>query len=78
MKEVEVIGNAATFPEGTILFLNEDQFFRRKHAVKLIGKGKYLVSMPVQFKRGEKFGLDGEINKVMAQVIKQTDKKEAR
>jgi len=69
MKKYRVIANAATFHSGT-LQLTEKQFESRKHALSATKKaGEFQVLGPIQFKRGEEIGFDGEVNKILLQSL---------
>lgn len=59
----------ATFGIGSILQLSDAQAARRCHALRALRKGIYEVHQPVQFKRGEVVGYDGELPKAMAEAI---------
>jgi hypothetical protein len=47
----------------TVLALSEDQVRRRRHQLEALGEGRYRALTLVQFKRGEVFGLEGELPK---------------
>ncbi len=49
--------------------LDEDQARRRIHNLKEVGKGIFEIVNPIQFKVGEKFGYDGEVNARLAQSL---------
>jgi hypothetical protein len=49
--------------------LDENQARRRSNHVKHIEGDLYEVVRPFQFKRGERFGYDGVIPKVLADVV---------
>jgi hypothetical protein len=69
MKKYRVIANAATFHSGT-LQLTEKQFASRKYALSATKKaGEFRILGPVQFKRGEEIGFDGEVNKILLQNL---------
>jgi hypothetical protein len=70
MKKYVVEGRMAEFFAGAVLMLSEDQSRSRIHALKpLKKKGFYEVTAPVQFKRGEEIGFEGEVNKTLLQEI---------
>lgn len=58
----------ATLHSG-VLELTDAQYARRKHALKQIGKSKYEITKPVQFKVGETIGYEGDLPKAMGNVM---------
>lgn len=58
----------ATLHSG-VLELSDAQYARRKHALKQIGKNKYEITKPVQFKVGETIGYEGDMPKAMADMM---------
>lgn len=62
------IAAVLTLHTGT-LELSDAQYARRKHALKKVGKGKYEIVTPVQFKVGEVVGYEGDIPKALATVM---------
>jgi len=71
MKQYFVIALAVNIAGG-ILALNKDQAESRVHCLEDLGDGLYEVRKPVQFKHGEEFGYDGEINKALLQELEET------
>ena len=71
MKQYFVIALAVNIASG-ILALNKDQAASRVHCLEDLGDGLYEVKQPVQFKRGEEFGYDGEVNKALLQDLEET------
>lgn len=71
MKSYEVTSTVAKI-FGGVVELNNDQYKTRAHNLEKIGKGKYKVLSPVQFKRGEQFGYDGEMPKSLAVDLKES------
>lgn len=64
-----VTAAAATFHSG-ILRLSEEQAAARSFGLVPTKKaGEFRIVSPVQFKRGEEIGFDGEINKAMLQDL---------
>ncbi|MDA8122250.1 MAG: hypothetical protein M0Z38_06765 [Deltaproteobacteria bacterium] len=69
MKYFRVIALSAGFSSGR-LSLSADQFASRRHAlVPTKEKGVFRILQPVQFKRGEEIGFDGEVNKILLQDL---------
>lgn len=61
MRTIEVYDRPMNLSSGTVE-LNADQARRRRHAVRAV-EGReniYTVVKPIQFKVGEKFGLEGD------------------
>lgn len=67
MRQYEVIGFAAMIHSGRVA-LDPRQAAARAHAVEAVKgtAGVFEVTAPIQFKRGERFGYDGDIPKAMA------------
>jgi len=63
-----------TIQEGSILNLTKIQVRKRSHALKKTGKN-WLVIAPVQFKRGETIGFEGDLPKNLAHIVERTDGK---
>jgi hypothetical protein len=63
-----LVAASVTLHTGT-LELSDAQYARRKHALKKVGKGKYEILAPVQFKVGEEISYEGEIPKALATVL---------
>ena len=57
-----------------MLALSGEQAKCRAHALKEIKKGVYEVLSPVEFKQGEVFGHDGDLPKVLANLVESTKK----
>jgi len=68
MKQFQVEAVSVTINAG-VLELSLSQAQRRKHLLKLIKDNQYEVLSPVQFKRGEKFGYGGDVNKLLMTEI---------
>lgn len=68
MKEVEAI-DVVTIGVGTVLKLNHEQALPRASFLKDRGDGTFETLGTVQFKRGEKFGLEGVISKAMLESV---------
>ena len=47
-----------------IVELTQKQYQSRQHCLKSLGDNKYEILKPIQFKKGETFGYDGELAKV--------------
>lgn len=58
---------------GGTVELDEDQARRRIHNIVEVDKGVYEIVNPIQFKVGETFGYDGEVNKALAHAIISTE-----
>lgn len=69
MKQYSVEERSVTISSG-ILLLSNDQAEARTTHLENLGDGLYQVNQPVQFKRGEIFGYDGDVNKDILQQIK--------
>lgn len=65
MKQYIVTDTCVNFGIGTILELTERQYEKRKQALKKLFGNKYEVLLPVQFKRGEVVGIEGEPDKYL-------------
>lgn len=68
MKKYMVSGPYARFMSG-VLRLTEEQYRSREHALDPLGDGRYRITAPTGFKRGEVLGFDGEVNKDLLQDI---------
>lgn len=68
MKNVEAI-DVVTLGVGNILKLTEKQAGLRKNFLLDKGEGIFETTGEIQFKRGEKFGLEGPISKAMLEAI---------
>jgi hypothetical protein len=73
MKSFEVVAAFANVNSGRIA-LSRTQYEARRHNLEPAGDGIYKVRSPIQFKRGEIFGYDGEVNKALLQHLEPTDK----
>lgn len=52
-----------------VLVLTQKQASRRGHNLKALGKNRYEIVNPVEFKAGEVIGYEGEIPKALADVL---------
>lgn len=68
MQRYTVTGHSVNIHSG-ILDLAPEQAASRLHSLADLGDGLYEVLSPVQFKRGEEIGYDGEVNKALMQQI---------
>lgn len=68
MKQIEAL-EVVQFGSGVVLQLDEKQAAARAYGLKAKGDGLYETTDAVQFKRGEKFGYDGEPSKAMRTMI---------
>jgi hypothetical protein len=68
MKRYQVSGFIVELHTG-ILELTPEQAASRVGSLADLGEGLYSVLEPVQFKRGEEIGYDGDVNKDMAEKI---------
>lgn len=64
MKKYRVEGISVTVHSG-VISVTEAQAGKRAHALNSLGFGRYEVTAPVGFKRGEEFGFNGQINKAL-------------
>lgn len=71
MQRIIVTGLKAEFYAG-ILELNPAQAASRTDCLDNLGDGLYQIKGPVQFKRGEEIGFDGDINKALFSVLKKS------
>lgn len=67
MKEYKAT-SAVTISTGSVI-LNADQARRRTRNIKPLGDGIFEVINPIQFKSGETFSSDIEVNKSMAVTL---------
>jgi hypothetical protein len=72
MQRYTVTGHSVNIHSG-ILDLTHEQAASRLHSLTDLGDGLYEVLYPVQFKRGEEIGYDGEVNKNLLQSIESID-----
>lgn len=68
MKHYEVNAPYVNINSG-FLALTPKQYERRKHNLEKVKDGVYSVIKSVQFKRGEQFGYEGDINKSILQDV---------
>jgi hypothetical protein len=73
-----LIVSAITLNPGLVLGLSDEQAAARKHAVQPLGKGKYEVISPVQFKAGETIHTDAELPKALANAVEQAARKNGK
>lgn len=71
-----ITGRAAAIHSG-VLELTKEQARRRLHNLKDLGRGRYEVVKPVEFKHGEEIGYDGDIPKAMGDLLEPVDKEAA-
>ena len=81
MTKYKIVGKYASFnPSPGILELTDEQYARRKHALKKVDKkGRaikkmegvaiYEIIAPTGFKHGEVIGFDGDVNKLLMQEL---------
>lgn len=77
MKKYVVTAVKAAFNAGTVLGLTEKQAASRLHNLERIKSGVYRVLKPVEFKRGEEIGLQGEAQKIFFTVISEPESAKA-
>lgn len=65
MAKYKVVGSSARISHG-IVKLSEKQADLRKHNLESLGSGRYRVTAPVEFKRGEGLEVEGEVGKALA------------
>lgn len=58
---------------GSMLQLTDQQAKRRAPKIQRIEGGGYRALVPVQFKAGETFGLEGELPKVQQALVERAD-----
>lgn len=68
MKRFTVIGIMAAFHSGVVL-LTKDQASLRSNNLKDLDDGFFEILAPIQFKRGETLGFDGEVPKALLEEI---------
>ena len=68
MHEILITGNGVTLRSG-IVSLSHEQAVARAGCLSDLSDGLYQIEKPVQFKRGERLGYDGEVNKALAELI---------
>ncbi len=68
MKQIEAL-EVVQFGRGAVLQLDKEQAAARAYALSPKGNDIYETTDMVQFKRGEKFGYDGEPSKAMRALI---------
>lgn len=69
MKKYVVTATVARFGAGALLKLTPAQAAPRKHCLEFEGANVYKVIAPVEFKRGEELGAEGEFSKTMLQEL---------
>lgn len=52
-----------------VLVLTKEQAAPRRHNLKEVGKGRYEIVNPVEFKRDEEIGFEGDLPKSMAENL---------
>ncbi|MDI6808255.1 MAG: hypothetical protein QME66_04640 [Candidatus Eisenbacteria bacterium] len=52
-----------------VLGLSPEQADARSHCLKSVGRGRFEIKDPVQFKAGEEIGFDGEISHALAECL---------
>ncbi|WP_020675282.1 hypothetical protein [Geopsychrobacter electrodiphilus] len=72
MERYRIKAASANFHSG-ILQLNDQQASARQHALEDLGDGLYEIKQPVQFKRGEELGFDGDVSKLLLEQLEVTD-----
>lgn len=75
MKSFTVTSPTGVTIHSGILALSADQSRRRRHLLTDLGEGLFEVVQQIQFKQGETFGYDGEVNKALLQKINPVKKK---
>lgn len=68
MKDIEAV-DVLTFGAGAVLKLSQKQAAVRMNFLKSRGDGVYETTGEIQFKRGEKLGVDGPISKAMLESV---------
>lgn len=68
MKQVETLETVSIGP-GTRLQLSEAQASARGHKLIAKGDGVYETTQHMEFKRGEKFGIEGAVPKSMREFV---------
>lgn len=74
MKTYQVKASFASLMSG-VVHLSERQAAPRRHALQPVPDtpDHYEIVTPIQFKEGESFGWDGEVNKALLAVLEDTD-----
>lgn len=74
MKFYTVTGRTAGFGAGQRLKLTRAQVDSRAHRLTLVDekKGVYEATAPIEFKKGEAFGFDGDLPKTIAVLVEET------
>jgi hypothetical protein len=68
MQRIIVTGPVIQLIAG-IVGLTKQQAAARLGSLTDLGEGFYQIEKPVQFKRGEELGYDGDINKALADMV---------
>lgn len=76
MQRYIVIGSSVGFISG-ILELTYEQAASRRDALIDLGEDLFEITSPVQFKRGEELGYDGEVNKQLLQSLEEIAESDA-
>lgn len=61
-----------------VLTLSDEQSAPRSHALKPLGKNRFEIINPVEFKAGEEIGYEGDLPKALADKMIDADKTESR
>jgi pyruvate/2-oxoglutarate dehydrogenase complex dihydrolipoamide acyltransferase (E2) component len=69
------ISKGVTLNPGTVLGLTDKQAASRAHALREVKKGVFEVLSPVQFKIGEVIGYEGDLPRVIATALEDSDAK---
>jgi hypothetical protein len=77
MTKYEVTAVSARL-SGGVLGLTKEQAAPRLHNLKALPGGKYEIVRPVEFKRGEVIGYDGDLPKVLASALADVDAKSGK
>lgn len=64
-----VAGISASFGLGAVLILSKDQAALRAGSLREVSKGKFEVLAPVVFKRGEKVGIEGPVDRATQMAL---------
>lgn len=69
MKTYVVTGRSVSIHEGAVVALTKEQAHERRYFVELLEGDCYLAIRRFEFKRGERFGADGEFPKALAEAV---------
>ncbi len=76
MKNYRVVGKICRLGQGSCVAIDEAQYRRRAHRVTPVDgrDGVYTLNEPLEFKSGEKFGLEGDLAKAAQGMVREMGK----